>query len=232
MTSGRAAADASSQVDGPFHQRTPYFWPGPEHGISTTVELTVFVMPNFGPGMPGLSISGESIGAARHALGSGPRGGHNSAGNIRITRATSAARPMTIAGRRFCTTQCTIRSRTPPIPAMGATDDRMSFSVPPTAWPLGPMLDPNSKYRDCTAQYTLDGRPPILPLKQTEKHPRPLAITALIGLQNRGLGVRVPPLLPLPGLKIRWAASGVGGFRGSRRVRPDTRSLDAVRRRQ
>jgi hypothetical protein len=66
----------------------------------------------------------------------------------------------------------------------------------------------------------------------TEKHRLPLAITALSGLQNRGLGVRVPPLLPLPGLKIRWAVSGVGGFRGSRRVRPDTRSLDAVRRRQ
>jgi hypothetical protein len=39
----------------------------------------------------------------------------------------------------------------------------------------------------------MDGRPPILPLKSHRKAPLPLAITALIGLQNRGWGFLLLP---------------------------------------
>jgi hypothetical protein len=144
MTSGRGSGRVQSGR-WTFRQRTPYFCPGPEHGISTTVELTVFVTPNFGPDMPGpsLSISGESIGGGRHTLGSGNRGGNKST----VQRMPpSTTRPMAaIAGRLCGTAQCTIRSRTPPpTPAMGATVDRMSFSRSPdgvAAWTrVGPKL--------------------------------------------------------------------------------------------
>ena len=80
-----------------------------------------------------------------------------------------------------------------------------------TGVPLDAILDTNTKEPDGIRRYHRFRKCPEM---LTIWHEKRLATTGVLGLQNRGLGVRVPPLLPRSrnSLVISiGATSGTGG---------------------